>query len=324
MKPHVFVTRQLHAEALEVLSSVCDMEVWTEETPPSHSVLVEKARQSQGLLTLLTDPVDAEVLSAPGLKVISQYAVGTDNIDLTFATQHHIPVGHTPGVLTEACADLTLALMLAVARRVVEGDQEVRQGIWRPWGPFVLAGADVFGATLGIIGFGRIGQAVARRAAGFDMRILYTDPKRNLEAERLTGAQFVSLEELLSESDFISLHIYYSPENHHMMDYSRFEMMKPGAFLINTARGAIVNPAALVWALENKQIAGAGLDVFEPEPIPTDHPLLSMPNVVITPHIASASAATRARMALISVNNLLAGLRDEKLPFCANPQVYES
>lgn len=323
MKPRVFVTRRLHQEALDLLAHHCEVEVWGEETPPSHAFLVEKAYQCDGLLTLLTDPIDSQVLSAPGLKIVSQYAVGTDNIDLVFATQHGIPVGHTPGVLTEACADLTLALMLATARRVVEAHNEVVKGIWRPWGPFVLTGADLFGATLGIIGFGRIGQAVARRAAGFDMRILYSNPKRNLDAEEKTGAEFVSQEELLKQSDFVSLHAYYSPENHHMIDFKQFELMKKSAFLINTSRGSIVNPAALTWALQTGEIAGAGLDVFEPEPIPADHPLLSMKNVVITPHIASASSATRARMALISVNNLLAGLKGEKLPFCANPQVYE-
>ena len=293
-----------------------------DSNPPPHTVLVEKAHQVEGLLTLLTDPVDARVISSPGLRIISQMAVGTDNIDLMSATQRGLPVGHTPGVLTETCADFTMALLLSVARRVVEANNEVHQGIWRPWGPEVLTGGELPGATLGLVGFRRIGQAVARRAAGFDMRILYTDRKRYLDIETSTGAKFVSLEELLIQSDYVSLHVYYSPENHHMMDYSRFEMMKPGAYLINTSRGPVVNPAALLWALDNKIIAGAALDVFEPEPIPTNHPLLSMPNVVITPHIASAGRSTRIQMAHIAVDNLLAGLSGECLPFCANPEVY--
>jgi len=321
-KPSVFVTRQIDAQALENLSKICNVDVWLDTNPPSHSILVEKAHQVEGLLTLLTDPVDARVISAPGLRVISQMAVGTDNIDLLAATQRGIPVGHTPGVLTETCADFTMALLLSIARRVVEADNEVHQGVWRPWGPEVLTGFELPGATLGLVGFGRIGQAVARRAAGFDMRIIYTDRKRNFDMEESTGAKFVTLEDLLGQSDFVSLHVYYSPENHHMLDYSRFELMKPGAYLINTSRGPVVNPAALVWALENKVIAGAALDVFEPEPIPANHPLLSMPNVIITPHIASAGKSTRIQMAHIAVDNLLAGLSGDRLAFCANPEVY--
>jgi glyoxylate reductase len=321
-KPSVFVTRQIDTKALQELSQTCTVDIWMDLNPPSHAVLVEKASQVEGLLTLLTDPVDASLISAPGLRVISQMAVGTDNIDLLAATQRGLPVGHTPGVLTDTCADFTMALLLSVARRVVEADNEVHQGVWRPWGPEVLTGTELPGATLGLVGFGRIGQAVARRAAGFDMRIIYTDRKRNLDLENSTGAKFFPLEELLAQSDFVSLHVYYSPENHHMLDYSRFEMMKPGAYLINTSRGPVVNPAALVWALENKMLAGAALDVFEPEPIPVGHPLLSMPNVIITPHIASAGRSTRIQMAHIAVDNLLAGLSGERLPFCANPEVY--
>ncbi len=322
-KPVVFITRQFYSQAIDQLTPYCEVDIWPETTPPPHAVLVEKANQVAGILSLLTDPVDAEVISASGLRVISQMAVGTDNIDLTAASKRGIPVGHTPGVLTETCADFTMALLLCVARRIVEAHNEVQQGVWRPWGPDILTGGEFFGATLGLVGFGRIGQAVARRAAGFDMKIIYTDRKRNLEMERETGAKFVSLEELLSQSDYVSLHVYYSPENHHLMDYFRFEQMKSTAYLINTSRGPVVNPAALVWALENKLIAGAALDVFEPEPIPSSHPLLSMPNVVITPHIASAGAATRLRMAHIAVDNLLAGLAGERLPFCANPEIYD-
>lgn len=321
-KPTVFVTRQIHPPALERLAETCEVEVWPEPGPPSHAILLEKASGMQGILSLLTDPLDDEVLSIPSLRVISQMAVGTDNIDLVAATRRNLLVGHTPGVLTETCADFTMALLLSLTRRVVEAHNEVVAGTWRPWGPDILTGGELSGATLGLVGFGRIGQAVARRAAGFDMNILYTDPKPHPEVEERTAAKRVPLEELLTASDYVSLHVYYSPQNHHLIDYARFEMMKPSAILINTARGAIVNPAALVWALQNKVIAGAALDVFEPEPIPAGHPLLLLPNVIITPHIASAGAQTRIRMAHIAVDNLLAGLAGERLPFCANPEVY--
>lgn len=321
-KPSIFLTRKIHPQAMDLLFQKCEVEVWQKTTPPPHTALLEKANQVDGLLTMLTDPVDIEVIKSSTLRVISQMAVGTDNIDLTAATRRRLPVGHTPGVLTETCADFTIGLLLAVSRRIVEAHNEVHSGVWRPWGPEVLTGSELFGSTLGLVGFGRIGQAVARRAAGFDMQILYSDRKRNLDLERKFNARCVSLDELLSSSDFISIHIYYSPENHHLFDYAQFEKMKPSTFLVNTSRGQVVNPAALVWALQNKIIAGAALDVFEPEPIPSGHALLSMPNVIITPHIASAGVHTRMRMALIAANNLLAGLANERMPFCANPEIY--
>ena len=324
-KPKVFVTRIIHEPALEKIRAETDLEVWPLNSPPPKSILLEQAGRVDGLLTLLTDPIDAEViLAAQGnLKVISQMAVGFDNIDIKTATESKIPVGNTPGVLTETTADMTWALIMATARRITEADRQVRQGIWQPWGPHVLTGTDVFGATLGIIGFGRIGQAVARRAKGFNMRILYTDLKRIPEVEEDLGATYVDQNQLLAESDFVSVHSFLSAENYHMIGKAQFEKMKPGAILINAARGGLVDTAALFEALQNGRLSAAGLDVFEPEPIPPDNPLLSMENVIILPHIASASKQTRLRMAMIAAENLIAGVHGKRLPFCANPAVYE-
>jgi len=324
-KPKVFVTRIIHEPALEKIRAETDLEVWPLNSPPPKSILLEQAGRVDGLLTLLTDLIDAEViLAAQGnLKVISQMAVGFDNIDIKTATESKIPVGNTPGVLTETTADMTWALIMATARRITEADRQVRQGIWQPWGPHVLTGTDVFGATLGIIGFGRIGQAVARRAKGFNMRILYTDLKRIPEVEEDLGATYVDQNQLLAESDFVSVHSFLSAENYHMIGKAQFEKMKPGAILINAARGGLVDTAALFEALQNGRLSAAGLDVFEPEPIPPDNPLLSMENVIILPHIASASKQTRLRMAMIAAENLIAGVHGKRLPFCANPAVYE-
>jgi glyoxylate reductase len=324
-KPKAFVTRLIHEPALERIRAVADLEVWPVNSPPPKSILLEQAGKVDGLLTLLTDPIDAEVIFAgrENLKVISQMAVGFDNIDIKTATEQKIPVGNTPGVLTETTADMTWALIMATARRITEADRQVRQGIWQPWGPHVLTGMDVFGATLGIIGFGRIGQAVARRAKGFNMRILYTDLLRLPEAEKELGANYVDLNQLLAEVDFVSVHSFLSPENYHMIGKAQFEKMKPGAILINAARGGLVDATALIEALRNGQLSAAGLDVFEPEPIPPDNPLLSMENVIILPHIASASKQTRLRMAMIAAENLIAGVQENRLPYCANPAVYD-
>ena len=321
----VFVTRHIHEPALALIRAAAEeVEVWPLDSAPPKSVLIDRASRVDGILCLLTDPMDAEVIAAAGenLRVISQMAVGFDNIDIQRATMHKIPVGHTPGVLTETTADMAWALLMAAARRVAEADRQVRQGIWHPWGPHVLTGLDVFGATLGIIGMGRIGQAVARRSKGFDMTVLYTDIQRRPDLETELGIQFVELDELLRTADFISLHSYLSAENFHMIGAPEFEKMKPTAILINTARGGLVDPVALTEALQQGRIAAAGLDVFEPEPIPADHPLLSLENVVIAPHIASASRQTRLRMAMMAAENLIAGLNGERLPNCANPSVY--
>jgi glyoxylate reductase len=252
-------------------------------------------------------------------------AVGYDNIDVAAATTRGIPVGNTPGILTEATADLAWALLMAAARRIVEAERFVREGNWQTWEPMLLLGADVAGATLGIVGFGRIGQAVARRAKGFEMRVLYSSRHRcGTELEQAMGVEYVPFEQLLQESDFVTIHTVLSEETYHLFDHSQFERMKPSAILINTARGAIVHPEALYYALKTGQIAGAALDVTEPEPIPLDSPLLSLPNLIILPHIGSASLKTRSRMALMAAQNLLAGLSGERLPHCVNPGVYET
>lgn len=324
-KPRVWLTRSIYEPAVKKLAEIAEVEIWPAENPPPPDVILEKVEDIEGLLTMLTDPITANVINhAPRLKVISQMAVGFDNIDIEAATRQGIPVGHTPGVLTETTADFAWALLMAAARRVVEADREVRQGIWRAWGPDVLTGVDVNGATLGIIGFGRIGKALARRALGFSMKVLYNDPKRDEQAEKDLGVEYCDLDTLLQESDFISLHTYYTAELHHLINHQRFAQMKDGSIFINTARGGLVDHQALEWALESKKLAAAALDVFDPEPIPRDHPLLKFPNLIITPHIASASTHTRQKMAMIAVDNLMAGLRGERLSFCANPQVYNA
>jgi len=323
-KPRVFVTRAIHPDALTQLKAETEVEVWPESFPPPKEVLLAKVKSVHALLTMLTDPIDAQVIAAgTDLKVIAQLAVGYDNIDIAAATSRGIPVGHTPGVLTETTADFAWALMMAAARRIGEAEREVRSGLWQPWGPDVLTGLDIFGKTLGIVGLGRIGNAMARRARGFDMRVLYHSLTRDLEAEEQLGVEFVTLERLLTQSDFISLHLYYSPEAHHLIDRTAFEQMKPNAVLVNTARGAVVDPEALTWALQTRRIAAAGIDVFEPEPIPTNHPLNRLQNVVITPHIASAGKETRQKMAGMCAENILVGLQGTPIPWCANPQVYE-
>lgn len=320
----VFVTRKIAAAALDRLSGQAAVEVWADETPPPYEILLDRAAQVHGLLTLLTDRIDASLIESagPDLKVISQMAVGFDNIDTAAATRRGIPVGNTPGILTETTADFAWALLMAAARRVVEADKEVRAGIWRPWGPDVLTGYDVHGATLGIIGFGRIGQAVARRAKGFDMHILYADPDCDHSAAPALNAECVDLHELLARSDYVSLHVYLSKETYHLIGRDELNKMKTTAVLINTARGPVVDPEALNWALRSGVIAAAALDVTEPEPIPRDSPLLELDNIIIAPHIASASKATREKMAVMAVENLIAGLNGERLPHCANPEVY--
>ncbi|HOD04750.1 MAG TPA: D-glycerate dehydrogenase [Anaerolineaceae bacterium] len=323
-KPRIFMTRAIAPAAIDSLSAQTDLEVWPHEAPPPYEILIDRVQNATGIVSLLTDRIDAGLIAAagPDFKVIAQMAVGFDNIDVAAATARGIPVGHTPGVLTETTADFAWALLMAAARRVIEAHNEVQQGIWRPWGPDVLTGQDIFRATLGLVGFGRIGQAVAKRAQGFDMPILYHDLQRFPEAEKSLGAQFVSLEELLERADFVSLHTFMSPQNKYMMGKSQFEQMKPNAIFINTARGGLVDPDALLWAVRERKIAGAGLDVFETEPIPEGHPLLKEPSVIITPHIASASKNTRARMALMAAENIIAAIKGKRIPYCANPEVY--
>lgn len=321
--PRVFVTRHLPA-SLSDLETMAEVTVWPASTPPPEDLLREQVGACQGLLCLLTDPIHRGLIDqARHLQVISQMAVGVDNIDVAAASQRGIPVGHTPGVLTEATADLTWALLMAAARQIVAGDRYTRSGQWVTWQPDLLLGPDIAGATLGIVGLGRIGQAVARRALGFNMRVLYTAPKPvapDIAAD--LRADYVDLATLLEQADFVTLHTPLTPLTHHLLTALEFQQMKSSAILINTARGQIVDPQSLYAALKTGTIAGAALDVTDPEPIPSDHPLLTLPNVIVTPHIGSASYTTRRRMATMAIANLMAGLRGEPLPHCVNPEVY--
>jgi glyoxylate reductase len=326
-RPRVFVTRVIPEGGLKLVREACDAEIWPDEVPPSRHVLLKKVRGVDGLLSLLTDTVDAEVMEAAGLglKVISNYAVGYDNVDVAAATARGIPVGNTPGVLTETTADMAFALLMAAARRVVEGADYVQSGRWRTWGPMLLLGHDVHGATLGIVGMGRIGQALARRAAGFDMRIVYYDPYCDAgKGPFVDIALRCDLEDLLAESDFVSLHVPLTEDTYHLVNAGALARMKPTAVLVNTSRGPVVDPDALYQALSTGQIAYAALDVTDPEPLPADHKLLTLPNCLVVPHIASASWATRTRMAIMAAENLLAGLQGQRLPNCVNPAVYQA
>jgi len=325
-KPRLFVTRIIPEGGLALIRAACDADVWPEELPPPRPVLLEKVRGIDGLLCLLTDQIDGELMDAagPGLRVISNHAVGYDNVDVAAATARGIPVGNTPGILTETTADFAFALLMAAARRVVEGADYVRAGKWHTWGPMILLGYDVHGATLGLVGMGRIGQAMARRAAGFGMKVIYYDPYFDAAGGAAAGAERRrTLDALLAETDFISLHVALTAETHHLIDTQALGKAKPAAVLINTSRGPVVDTEALYNALVAGQIAYAALDVTDPEPLPADHKLLALPNCLVVPHIASASWATRTRMSVMAAQNLLAGLRGERLPNCVNPEVYE-
>ncbi|MCS6842947.1 MAG: D-glycerate dehydrogenase [Caldilineales bacterium] len=325
MKPSVLVTRRIPQPGLDLLIGQCDLDVWDSDVPIPREVLLQRIADKDGLLCLLTDRIDDELLdAAPRLRVVSQVAVGVDNINVPACTRRGIPVGHTPGALTETTADLTWALLLAAARRLVEGVDYVRAGRWVTWDPNQFLGLDVYGATLGIVGFGRIGQAVARRAHGFNTRILYHSRQRKPDAEQALGASYVALDTLLAEADFVTLHVSLTPETYHLIGRDALRKMKGTAVLVNVARGGVVDPDALVEALRNGWIAYAALDVTEPEPLPADHPLLSLPNCIVVPHIGSASVATRTKMAIMAAENLLAGLAGQRLPHCVNPEVYSA
>ncbi|MCG3209796.1 MAG: putative 2-hydroxyacid dehydrogenase [Anaerolineae bacterium] len=325
-KPKVFVTRIIPDKGLDIVKEFCEANIWPGELPPPRDVLLEGVKGVDGILSLLTSKIDAEVMdiAGPQLKVISNYAVGFDNIDIPAATQRGIPVGNTPGVLTDTTADFAFALLMAAARRVVEGDKYTRAGKWQTWGPKLLLGPDVHGATLGLVGFGRIGKAMAKRASGFDMKVLYYDPiiKDDPDAAAL-GAQSADLDTVLSQSDFISVHTPLTPDTRHLINATALAKMRPEAIVINTARGPVVDHDALYEALKSGQIAYAALDVTDPEPIPLDSPLLTLDNIIIAPHIASASVATRDKMAEMAAANLLAGLKGEPLPTCVNPELYK-
>jgi glyoxylate reductase len=326
-RARVFVARRIPDDGLRLIGEACDAEIWPDELPPPRDDLLRAIAGCEGVLTLLTDLVDAEFFerAGPQLRVVSNYAVGFDNVDVPEATRRGIPVGNTPGVLTETTADLAFALLMAAARRVAEGDRYVRAGRWKTWGPLLLLGPDVHDATLGIVGFGRIGQALARRAGGFGMKVLYHDVNRlPAEVEEPLRATFVPLDELLAAADFVSLHVNLTYDTRHLIDRDRLRLMKSTAVLVNTSRGPVVDHAALYEALRDGVIWAAALDVTDPEPLPATDPLLTLENCLVVPHIASASRATRGRMAEMAAANLLAGVRGERLPTVINPEVYES
>jgi glyoxylate reductase len=300
----VFVTRALPFPALDRLRAAHEVDEWPGDLPPSPEDLRERTRGTEGLLTLITDRVDTELLDgAPRLKAIANMGVGTDNIDVEACSERGIPVGNTPDVLTDATADLAFALLLALARRIVRGEEKVRSGEWRTWEPAADLGADLAGAVLGIVGWGRIGQATARRGVGFGMEIVHSS--------RSSG---VPLGELLERADFVSLHTPLTPDTRHLIDAAALARMKPTALLVNTARGGVVDQDALRDALHAGEIAGAALDVTDPEPLPADHPLLDAPNLLVVPHVGSATVRTRARMAEMAVENLLAALDGRPMP----------
>ncbi|MBL8131264.1 MAG: D-glycerate dehydrogenase [Anaerolineae bacterium] len=320
MPGHIFVTRIIPAAGLDRVRAFCAesglaLTLWEDRLPPPYSILCEQARGAVGVLTTLNDRIDAAFMDAAGesLRVISQMAVGVDNIDVGAAAARGITVGNTPGVLTEATADLAFALLLASARRLYEGTRYIEEGEWITWDPTALLGGDLSGSTLGIVGYGRIGRAVARRARGFDMRVLAYSRTLTAEAARRDGVEAGDLERLLSESDYVSLHCPMTPETRRLINADTLALMKPTARLINTARGGVVDTEALVEALTNGVIAAAALDVTDPEPLPADHPLMRLENCIVVPHIGSATVGTRDRMASIAAANLIAGVRGEPL-----------
>ncbi len=323
-KPKVYVTRMLPPPALDILREYCEVEVNPREEPPSKSELISRLKDKHALLCLLTDKIDAEVMDAASdLRVISTYSVGYDHIDVEESTKRGIYVTNTPGVLTDAVADFTWALILTIARRVAEADSYVRGRRWKiAWSPTLFLGYSVYGRTLGIIGLGRIGIAVAERARGFNMRIIYYDVQRPpSDVERRLNAEYKPLEELLRESDFVTLHVPLTRETYHLIGERELRLMKKTAFLINTSRGSVVDTHALAKALKDGWIAGVALDVFEKEPIEEDNPLLKLPNVVLTPHIASATVEARSKMAEIAALNIISVLKGEKPQYLVNSNV---
>jgi glyoxylate reductase len=304
----VFVTRELRFPALDRLRAAHEVDVWADPAPPPPEALRERAASADGLLTMLTDRVDADLLDAcPRLRAVANMAVGTDNVDLDAARERGVAVGNTPGVLTDATADLTFALILAITRRLPDGRARVLDGRWGAWQPDEDLGMDLAGATLGLVGWGRIAQAVAQRARAFGMEIVHSS--------RSSG---VPLDELLARADVVSLHTPFRPDTRHLVDAAALRRMRPTAYLVNTARGGVVDTEALRRALIAGEIAGAALDVTDPEPLPADHPLLGAPNLLVVPHIGSATTGTRARMAAMAVDNLLAALDGRPMPHPAD------
>lgn len=321
-RPIVAVTREIPRAGLDLLATVGELRIWREEMPPTPDELDRFLEGATGALTLLDDRVTGEVLDRhPSLRVIANYAVGYDNIDVDAATARGVAVCNTPGVLTETTAEFAFSLLLATARRIVEAADYVRAGKWHTWGPQVLLGQNVVGATLGIVGFGRIGKEMARLASGFRMRILIPDTSSDQEGAREVGAELVSYDYLLRESDYISLHVALNDDTFRMIGAEDFAVMKPTAILVNAARGRVVDTDALVAALTSGQILAAGLDVSDPEPLPADHPLVSLPNCTIAPHIASATVQTRTAMADMAARNLVTFLQGDEPPYIVNPEV---
>jgi len=314
MKPLIYITRKIPTEVVHKISEVCEVRMWEEEdVPVPRSVLESEIENVEGIYCLLTDSIDQALLQkAKKLKIISNMAVGYNNIDIEYAKSKGITVTNTPGVLTETTADLTFALLMAASRRLIEASDYIRNGQWKTWSPMQLTGQDIYGATLGIIGMGRIGEALVKRAKGFDMNVLYYNRSRKEELETRLGVTYVEMNDLLKESDFVCIMTPYTPETANLISTPQLKMMKKSAILINSARGGIVDEEALYQALKNGDIWAAGLDVFEQEPISLDHPLLTLPNVVTTPHIGSASRKTRLKIANLAADNLLKGIVGEK------------
>jgi lactate dehydrogenase-like 2-hydroxyacid dehydrogenase len=321
--PLVLITHTLPKSWLASLEGHCQQIVGPKDATALAPELEAHLAEAEGLFCLLTIPIREETLqNAPRLCVISNMAVGHDNIDVAACTRRGIPVGNTPGVLTDGTADLTMALLLAIARRLPEASRDAQEGRWTTWSPTGWLGSDLYDATLGIVGMGKIGRAVAERAKGFGMRLVYSDTTPNPQVEASLGAERLSLIELLKESDFVSLHTPFTSETRHLLNEETLRLMKPTAILVNTSRGAVVDTNALARALSEGWIAAAALDVTDPEPLPPDHPLFSLSNCLIVPHIGSATQNTRRAMAERACQNLLAGLRGERLPYCVNPEIY--
>lgn len=319
----VYVTHPLFDAATEILNADCDAQYWSDPERPSREEYLRQVKDKEGLICLLTEKINEELLrGAPKLRIVANVAVGFDNIDVDACTRRGVVATNTPGVLDETTADFAWALLMAVARRLSEGELLARSGNWKGWNLDQLCGVDVWGKTLGIVGFGRIGRAVARRASGFQMKVIYTDAMRAPEdVEKSVNAEFRDMNALLADSDFISLHVPLLPETRGLFDAPKFYRMKPTAFLINTSRGPVVDEAALVAALEAKKIAGAALDVYENEPF--IHSGLKCPNVVLTPHLASASLETRTRMAVMAANNLTTFFKGQRPPNILNPDIFK-
>lgn len=323
MQRRIFVTRELPERGLDIIKERFNAEVWSDYAPPPKKLVIEKVAKVDALATLLSDKIDAEVFdAAPNLKIVSQFAVGFDNIDVKEATKRGIYVTNTPGILTDTTADYAWALLMAAARRVAEADKYVRDKKWKVgWHPAMLQGRDIFGATLGIIGLGRIGAAIAKRAKGFNMKILYYDVVRRPEVEEELGIMFRELMTILKESDFITVNVPLLKSTHHLINEERLKQMKKTAILINNARGPVIDEKALYKALKEGWIAGAGLDVFEQEPTPATNPLLTLDNIVVAPHISSSSFETRSKMAEMVAENLVSFLEDKTPPNLVNKDV---